>query len=61
MATNITVSIETNTGADHLNLTLHGEESGDNPAFNSQQVERILQDVALRVRGMYGPYFGPQK
>lgn len=61
MGTRITVNIETTTGPDHLSLSLHGEESGDNPAFNSQQVDRILKDIALRVRGMYGPYFGEQK
>lgn len=61
MSTQITVNITTKTGQDELNLTLHGEESGDNPAFNSQQVDRILGDIALRVRGMYGPYFGEQR
>lgn len=61
MSTKITVQIETKSARDTLNLELHGEESGDNPAFASDQVKRILDDIALRVRGTYSAYYGEQK
>ncbi len=60
MSTKITVHIVTKNGADTTELTLHGEESGDNPGFNSQQVDRILKSIGLRVRGMYAASYGKQ-
>lgn len=60
MSTKITVQIETANGPDVVGLTLTGQESGDNPGFNSQQVDRILADIGRRVRGMYAAYYGEQ-